>query len=79
MSVTAMKRPDPLPIHAQIAHARAAIEVLETASRAWKSFAPGVAAIDSAVIQCDAVGRSLRQLRPSIVAEIEAPEPPRAA
>jgi hypothetical protein len=66
-----------LPLHRRIADARAAIERLSTASRSWPAFMPDVPALDAAIVQADAVARSLRELRPTIVAEF-APQPPRA-
>jgi hypothetical protein len=67
-----------LPLHRRIGDARAAIERLNTASRSWTTFAPDMAALDAAVVQADAVARSLRELRPVIAQEF-APQPPRAA
>jgi hypothetical protein len=67
-----------LPLHKRLADARAAIDALNTGTRAWQAFAPSVAAIDAAIAQADAVARCLRELRPIICAEFQ-PQPPKAA
>jgi hypothetical protein len=67
-----------LPLHRRIADARAAIEVLDATTRAWRAFAPSVAAVDSVTAQADAVARALRELKPVIRAEFES-TPPEAA
>lgn len=77
VAVRSMNAVAALPLHRRIADTRAAIERLSTASRSWMTFAPDVAALDTAVAQADAVARSLRELRPVIAQEFS-PLPPRA-
>jgi hypothetical protein len=68
-----------LPLHRRLTDTRAAIDALNTGTRAWQAFAPSVAAVDAAIAQADAVARSLRELRPAIKAEFSSPQPPKAA
>ena len=67
-----------IPLHCRLADTRAAIEALSNGTRAWRAFAPSTAAIDVAIVQADAVARSLRELRPAIRAEFN-PNSPEAA
>lgn len=67
-----------IPIHRRLADTRAAIDALNTGTRAWMTFAPNVASVDAAIAQADAVARSLRELRPVIRAEFD-PNSPTAA
>ncbi len=64
-----------LPLHRRLADARAGIEHLHDSTGKWRAFAPSVADVDSAIVQCDALGRALRELKPVIRAEFESSGP----
>ena len=52
-----------LPLHERIANCTKAIDALHRVSRPWAAFAPRMSVLDDAIVQADAVARSLRELR----------------
>lgn len=51
------------PMHERIAEPVKAIDALWVATQSWTAFAPKPAALDAAIVQADAIARSLRELR----------------
>jgi hypothetical protein len=62
-TVAALRQLRGLPVHQQIAEPVAAIDVLHRSTRAWSAFTPRPAALAAAIVQADAIARSLRELR----------------
>lgn len=51
------------PVHDRAAITVRAIDALAASTRSWSALSPRVAAVSAAIVQCDAIGRSLRELR----------------
>lgn len=51
------------PIHLQIDGVIDAARVLAALTQSWRPFAPRPSSLDGAIAQCDALARSLRELR----------------
>jgi hypothetical protein len=66
----------PMPLFRHISDARSSVEVLENATRSWRAPWPPRFAIDTAIVQADAIARGLRELR---LAMDEDDTPPGAA
>lgn len=60
------------PLHQQLVGIAACADRLATATRAWPTFAPRAAVLDSTIATTDGLARALRELRATLIVERDA-------